>query len=260
MNEQFVFAPPLKQGTIIKRLTQFTMLVDIDGVETRCHCPSLTRIGDFDNAGLPCLYSVSDDPNRKLPITVEAVSVDDHDPHKWIGINMVKSNRMVEHFLRTHQLDAMISDYTEGDIRREVPLGLSKLDFLVGNTYLEVKTMVMSLDVEYGPHIKVQKQAPLHDIDRMLKHSMSLADSLKDHERAIMLTVHQYVPDNIVRPHPNTRQTEHVIEVFRYVLERGMEWWTLNLNFQPDGVSVHSLIDTTQQNLEEMKGERIHGQ
>lgn len=253
MNEKYQFQEPLRRGTILKRLTQFTMLVDVDGVETRCHCPSSTRVGDFDNAGLPCLYSISSDPKRKLPITVEAISCNGGE--KWVGINMTRSNRIVEHFLRTHQLNEMISDYEDQDVKREQWLGMSKLDFLVKDTYLEVKTPCMSIDVEYGPDIKVQKQAPLHDIDRMLKHSTTLADSLESHQRAIFLQVHQYIPDDIQRPHPMVRHIDDVIRTFLYALEHGVEWWTLDCDFQPDGVSFHRVRNTSRQNIEELREE-----
>lgn len=109
--KEYVFDKELKEAVIIKRNSQFTMNVLIDGQEEKCHCPATTRIGDVDVAGLHCLVSESDDPKRKLKYTVEAVSMDDPDEadKNWVGINLILSNRIVEFLLSTHQLDNMVS-------------------------------------------------------------------------------------------------------------------------------------------------------
>ena len=151
---KYVFEKELQEAIIIKRNSQFTMNVDINGEIVKCHCPATTRIGDVDLAGVHCLVSKSDDPKRKLKYTVEAVSFDNPDSNdkNWVGINLILSNRIVEYLLNTHQLDQMVKDYDE--VRREVFLGSSKLDFLVGNTYLEVKTPLTTVNVKYGDKIK----------------------------------------------------------------------------------------------------------
>ncbi len=175
---KYVFDKELQEATIIKRNSQFTMNVDIDGTIVKCHCPATTRIGDVDLAGVKCLVSESDDPKRKLKYTVEAVSFDDPDSKdkNWIGINLILSNRIVEFLLNTHQLDEMVSGYDE--VRREVFLGISKLDFLVGNTYLEVKTPLTTVNVKYGGQIKTKKVTPFSSTDRMVKHVRELASAI----------------------------------------------------------------------------------
>lgn len=84
----------------------------------------------------------------------------------------------------------MVSDYDS--IFREVALGVSKLDFLVGNTYMEVKTPLTTLHVKYGSQIKTKPIMPFSSTDRFTKHINELAASLQEHERAILLNVHQY--------------------------------------------------------------------
>ena len=63
---KYVFEKELQEAIIIKRNSQFTMNVDINGEIVKCHCPATTRIGDVDLAGVHCLVSKSDDPKRKL--------------------------------------------------------------------------------------------------------------------------------------------------------------------------------------------------
>ena len=130
-------------------------------------------------AGLHCLVSENSDPKRKLKYTVEAISMDDPDEadKNWVGINLILSNRIVEFLLSTHQLDSMVSDYAE--VKREVFLGISKLDFLVGSTYLEVKTPLTTVNVKYGDKVKTKKVTPFSSTDRMVKHVKELAGHLK---------------------------------------------------------------------------------
>lgn len=160
IGQPYLFPSPLKEGIIVKRPNRFMMDVSLDGEVVQCHCPTTWRIGDIDMRGIACLVSRHDDPKRKLKYTVEAVSCDELNcPDKnWIGINQVFSNKLVAYFLQTHQLDEMISDYD--DIRREVNLGVSKLDFLVGNTYIEIKTGLTTLNVTYGSHIVTKPAKP----------------------------------------------------------------------------------------------------
>ena len=139
--QPFLFPEPLREGVILARPNRFIMDVDFgDGAPVRCHCPAVSRIGGLDLAGRPCLVSDSHNAKRKMPLTVEAYSLQrPDDPDKrWIGINQNASNRYVEHFLRGGAF-AAITDPVH-DVRREVPLGDSRLDFLVnGDLYLEVK-------------------------------------------------------------------------------------------------------------------------
>ena len=173
---------------MLKRKSQFTALVDINGEELTAHIPTTNRIGDVENKNLPCLLSYHDDPKRKLKYDIEAVLLSDDE--NWIGINQILSNRLVEYYFNKHELDEIVSDYDS--IQREVKLGISRLDFKVGDTYLEVKTPLTTINVEYGKNIKILPPKPFSSTDRMVKHLKELAASLKDHEKAVFLQVFQY--------------------------------------------------------------------
>lgn len=132
----YKFDQELQEGILIRRTSRFTMDVLMDGTVIKCHCPTTGRIGNMDLKNIACLTSYSDDVKQKLPYTVEAISCDELDKN-WVGINQILSNKLVEYFLINHELDILISNFCE--IKREVRLGNSKLDFLVGNSYIEVK-------------------------------------------------------------------------------------------------------------------------
>lgn len=241
---KYLFENKLIEGVIVKRKSQFTMIVNVNGEELSCHCPTTGRIGDLETRNIACLLSKSNDPKRKTPYTVEAVSADDLDNSNknWIGINQTLSNRLVEYFFETHQFDEIVSDYDE--IKREVKLGVSKLDFLVGNTYLEVKTPLTTLQVKYGNSIKTKPITPFSSTERFTKHIKELAGSLSEHERAILLTVYQY---EITEPKERQRSThyEEVSAVMREAVKKGVQTFEVSMKFEPDGVELMSVTETT---------------
>ena len=130
--KQDVFLPfpePLPRGVILGAAESVHHGVDFGTADeqgepagiVRCHCPAVSRIGGLDLAGRPCLVSDSHSSKRKMPLTVEAYSLqqpDDPDKH-WIGINQNASNRYVEHFLREGAFATITGPVRT--VRRECP-------------------------------------------------------------------------------------------------------------------------------------------
>ena len=247
---KYKFSEKLKEAIVIKRNSQFTMDIEIASKIEKAHCPTTNRIGDLELKNVACLVSKSEDPKRKLKWTVEAISCDDLNKKNknWIGINQILSNRLVEFFLQTHQLDNMVGKFD--DIKREVKLGISKLDFLVGNTYLEVKTPLTTLNVKYGKNIKTKPVTPFSSTDRFVKHINELAGSLKNHERAILLTVHQYKITER-KEHLKSTNYELVKKTLEKAMKKGVETWMLDMKFEPDGVSLLSCKNTTNEDIKD---------
>lgn len=233
----YLFEKPLIGGTMLKRKSQFTALVDIDGEELVAHIPTTNRIGDVENKNLPCLLSYHDNPKRKLKYDIEAVLLSDDE--NWVGINQILSNRLVEHFFIEHELDAIVSNYDT--IQREVNLGISKLDFKVGDVYLEVKTPLTTINVKYGQNIKTLPPKPFSSTDRMVKHLKELAGSLEDHEKAVFLQVFQY---RMTEKKERLRSIhyEEVAQTFKEASEAGVEFWEIQMDFRPEGVTLYSVM------------------
>lgn len=136
----------------------------------------------------------------------------------------------------------MISDFRE--VKREVKLGDSKLDFLVGNTYIEVKTPLTTNHVKYGENIKEKPTTPFPSTERFTKHINGLLVSLDNHERAILLTVYQYDVTE-VKPH---KKSTHYIEVqnaMKNAISKSVETWNINFRFTPKGVTLLNYQNTT---------------
>lgn len=233
----FIFELPLVGGVVMKRKSQFTMIVELNGKVYDCHCPTTGRIGNIDICGRPCLLSKSNDSNRKTPYTVEAISLSrPEDIYKlWIGINQNAVNRYVEHFLINGGFVDMVG--TGNEVLREQKLGISKLDFLIGNTYLEVKTPLINLQVEVPDYVKTKKVTPFSSTDRFVKHITELANSLVNHQRAILLTC--FIYDNprfqIGQKSTNYEQVKFAVSESA---KKGVETWQANFKITPEGVSL----------------------
>lgn len=234
--ESISFPEPLTEGTIVKRTSIYTMDVSVNGETVQCHCPTTGRIGNIDLSGRPCLLSPSDNPKRKTGYTVEAISLgrpDDSDK-RWIGINQNAANRYVEHYLR----NGGFPDMVEGtEVRREVFLGESKLDFLVGDCYLEVKTPLQHLQVDIPDYVKTKKVTPFSSTDRMTRHMKELASSLESHQRAVMLIVFLYNNPGfrVVERSTNYEQVKATVEE---CVSKCVETWQANFRIDPEGVSL----------------------
>ena len=85
----YKFKEPLIKATIIKRNTQFTAEVELDGETITVHVPNTGRIAD-DNLLLN-IYK-----KRKYNYDIDAVLLSDDE--NWVGINQILSNKLVQYF------------------------------------------------------------------------------------------------------------------------------------------------------------------
>ena len=238
-DEMYKFDKPLLKGVMVKRNSQFTAEVKLNGETFTAHVTTTNRIGDVVINKIPCLLSYHFDKNRKYNYDIDAVLLSDDD--NWVGINQILSNKLVEFFLKTHQLDKMAKGKK---ILREVKLGKSKIDFKVGNTYIEVKTPLTMINVKYGKKIKTRPHTPFNATERFEKHIKELTNALKEDEKAILLIVNQYIPTEI-KPHLKSTHYDRIKKIVKKAVDNGFEFWTLDLKFTPEGVELYDLKETT---------------
>ena len=231
-DELFRFPELLKEGIVLSRPNRFIMIVETSSGTIRAHCPTTGRLGDARIEDIPCLYSQARNHGRKTKATVEAISFDPPNKRRklWIGINQVEANRYVEFFLRTGRLRKMAS----GPIRREVKLGKSRIDFLVDETYVEVKTPLILLPT--GPVQKV-KLARFQSFDRLIKHMEELARSLRTGKRAVIALCFLYDAKHFKPPRQN-RYNARILLAARNATRAGVERWQVNLGISKRGVKV----------------------
>jgi sugar fermentation stimulation protein A len=196
----------------------------------RCHCPTTGRLGDLKLSGLPCLYSTSANKARKTGYTVEAISTSP-DSEEWVGINQTAANRYFEFFLREGALGRM----ARGEVKREVKLGKSRIDFLVGNAYVEVKTPLITLPA--GPGVARVRRSRFDSFDRLIKHMDELKGSLTAGKRAKIVLCYLYDAKPFVPP-PLDGTNARILAAARAAEEAGVERWQVNLRVSRAGVSL----------------------
>lgn len=243
-NHPFIFTTPLIEGVIHKRKNRFVMEVEFDGTVYECHCPTTGRIGNIVFRNIPCLLSQSTNVARKTPYTVEAISLDlpTEKNKSWIGINQNAANRYVEHFLNTGQFSDMVRN--DGNVKREQTLGTSKLDFLVGDTYIEVKTPLTTLQVEPKDHIATKPISDFQSFERFVKHINELADSLQEHQRAILLNCFIYENPGYKVSNQN-KNSGYIRKQVQSCIKRGIEIWQVDFKITPTEVSLIKYFETT---------------
>ena len=140
------FSPPLEQGVFLRRYKRFFADVGLpDGEVLTLHCANTGSMRNCQVPGAPCWFSRSADPRRKLPGTLEIVTIGDG---RLAGVNTGRANRLVEEAIAAGRIEAL-GGY-EG-LRREVRYGEenSRIDFLLAGDgkpcYVEVKSVTLSL-------------------------------------------------------------------------------------------------------------------
>jgi sugar fermentation stimulation protein A len=227
---EYRFSKPLKEGTILSRPNRFIMFVKAGGKTLRCHCPTTGRLGDLKLSGLPCLYSTSERKSRKTGYTVEAISPSPGGG-SWVGINQTAANRYFEFFLKNGSLARL----AKGDVKREVKLGKSRIDFLVGDSYVEVKTPLITLRA--SQEVVRVKRSRFNSFDRLIRHMGELRGSLTTGKKAKIVLCYLYDAKPF-RPPPADGTNSRILAAAMAAEKAGVERWQVNLNIDETGISL----------------------
>jgi sugar fermentation stimulation protein A len=230
VSHAYRFHKPLRRGEIVSRPNRFIMLVQAGNKTLRCHCPTTGRLGDLRLSGLPCLYSTSDSKARKTGYTVEAISTSSK-VDSWVGINQTAANRYFEFFLKNGALNRLAS----GNVQREVRLGKSRIDFLVGNSYIEVKTPLITLPA--GPGVARVRRSRFDSFDRLIRHMGELKKSLAQGKTAKIVLCYLYDAKPFRPPAPNNTNSR-ILDAARAAEKAGVERWQVNMKVTRVGVSL----------------------
>nr|WP_320011096.1 DNA/RNA nuclease SfsA [uncultured Desulfobulbus sp.] len=163
-------------ATLIKRYKRF--LADVllkDGTTMTVHCPNSGSMRGCATPGSPVVISLSDNPKRKYPWSLEMVQ----EQGVWIGIHTGRTNHLVHEALAA----GVIDDFgTLSHIRPEVKVSeKSRLDFLLesdqGTTYLEVKNCSLAEGgTAYFPDAVTSRGAKhIHELVRLAKQGFGAA-------------------------------------------------------------------------------------
>lgn len=172
---------PFQQVTFLKRYKRFLADVEVEGKMMTVHCPNSGSMKGLIDPGNPSWISLSPNLNRKLRHTLEIIETKE----TLVGINTHRTNQIVEEALKEGKITELTS-YSK--IKREVPYGSSRIDFLLTaselpSAYIEVKNVTLKED-DYA----LFPDAPTL---RGTKHLTELIKVKSEGHRAIMLYVVQ---------------------------------------------------------------------
>lgn len=108
------FPSPLIHGHLIKRYKRFLADIELlNGEVITVHCPNTGSMLSCSTPGSAVALSVSDNPKRKYPHTLEMIK----ENSTWIGVNTARTNGLVAEAI----LDGTISNFGRvKSIKREV--------------------------------------------------------------------------------------------------------------------------------------------
>lgn len=223
MRQKYLFKEGLVKGIIISRPNRFIMLVRVKGKIEKCHCPVTDRIGSIVFKNIPCLLSKSSSSTRKTSYTVEAIKVDG----RLVGINQNQVNKYIEFFFRENMLPKLAS----GTVLREQKLGRSRIDFLVGNTFVEAKMPLISFPNE-------APQERFTSFDRLIKHFGDLARVAGSRRTVVLLAYVYNAP--AFKPPKTDKHNAKIKAAARKAARSGVDNWQVNMRIDSEGVELLS--------------------
>ena len=135
------FKERLLQGTLIKRYKRFFADIKYKNKIITAHCPNSGSMMGLLSKGNKALFSLSDNPNRKLKYTLEMIEI----KNKKIGINTLLTNKIVLEALNQKKIKNLAKF---NNIKAEVKFSdTTRFDFLISNNkekiFLEVKNVTL---------------------------------------------------------------------------------------------------------------------
>lgn len=135
----------LQQGVFLKRYKRFFADIEWNGRTIVAHVPNTGSMKSCGEAGADCLFSVSDDPKRKLKYTLEMIRAESG---AWVGVNTATPNRVVRGALEARLLphwSDVASVHPEYKITPE-----TRFDFMLecadgARCFVEVKNVSMAV-------------------------------------------------------------------------------------------------------------------
>lgn len=182
---------PLTEAILLKRYKRFLADTQIGEKFLTAHVPNTGSMTSCWEPNWKCALSKSDNPNRKMPYTLELT----HNGESWIGVNTGNANKLVNEWLNSELLPEF-KGYKH--IRPEKKIGDSRIDFyLEGHShlpscYIEVKNVTLKLDGV--------AQFPDAVSERGQKHLRELMTLKEKGHRAAMLYVVQREDVEIFTP------------------------------------------------------------
>jgi len=225
------FSPPLLEAQFDKRYKRFFADVTTTNGDTlTVHCPNTGSMKNCYREGAPCWYSLSDNPKRKLPGTLEITT----SPLGCrTGVNTHRANQLVEEAIQQGVVKEL-QGYHE--IRREVRYGSenSRIDLLLNDAdntcYIEVKNVTMEMT-------GLQMQFPDAVTSRGTKHLRELMEVIRQGHRAVLFFCVQH--ERATRVSPAWDIDPHYCATLQDAIKNGLEVLAYGCKVTPREIAIN---------------------
>lgn len=225
------------EGVFLRRVKRFSIEFEYQGKRLWAHTNNSGGMLGLLNKGCPALFSVSGNPKRKLPYTLERVRLPEGQGGHWVGVNTLLPNKMLVASFKAGCLD-FCKGYT--DIRAEAKRGESRLDALIKgpgkpNLWVECKSVTLVEDCRAA--------FPDAASERGCKHLRELMDIIKNGERAAMFYLCQrpdgkcFGPADYIDP--------AYADLFGEAIKNGVEFYAINAVFTEKGAGLGDALPIT---------------
>lgn len=180
------FKTAVREGIFLKRYKRFFADVKLGNEIVVAHVPNTGSLKSASEAGAPCLVTESDNPERKLKFTLEAIQMPSG---AWVGVNTSWPNLLAKEAFES-RIFSHWQDFDE--LKAEVKLSPeTRIDLVLSDTkkgrkhFVEIKNVTMASGEVH------QKKGMAHFPDavteRGQKHLRELMKLVKDGHTAEIL-------------------------------------------------------------------------
>lgn len=188
------FSSRLQEGLFLKRYKRFFADIEFQGQTLVAHLPNTGSLKSANNPGQPCLFSTSNNPERKLKYTLEMIK---SLSGSWVGVNTATPNTVIKEtlekvigrgsavmgpFSRWAQFDEMKAEYKISAETR-LDFALKKKDKM---HFIEVKNVTLCEDgvAKFPDAVTERGQKHLRELmDLMAKgHTAELVFTVQRHD------------------------------------------------------------------------------
>jgi sugar fermentation stimulation protein A len=219
------FTDPVQEGTFLRREKRFRVEAELDGKRVWTHTNNSGSMMGLLNAGTRALFSLSPNPKRKLPYTLELLELFGF----WVGVNTLTPNRMLKAAYHAGALPEM-RDYTS--YTPEKKIGKSRIDAFLqgsrGDLYVEAKNVTMVED-----DVAVFPDAVTERGQKHMRELMQLAG--QGVRVAVFFCIQR--PDGQCFGPADYVDPEYA-RLFYEALDAGVEMWPYRAEASPEGIGL----------------------
>ena len=173
------YSRPLEKGVFLKRYKRFFADIDWKGEVVTAHVPNTGSLKSVNNPGQHCLFSKSDNPERKLKYTLEMIQ---SSAGHWVGVNTSTPNAVVKEKLFEligKKSDSEVFNFWGGfdEIKPEYKISAeSRLDFALLKKdsqqihFIEVKNVTLAdgPTAQFPDAVSERAQKHLRELMRLI--------------------------------------------------------------------------------------------